>query len=67
MMPDSPDAVLLVEKIHEYIKGKVKQNGIAHELLTVKFYTYIKLLQRIHMNFDPFFCQFGIGSTLRAA
>jgi hypothetical protein len=60
-MPDSPDAVLPVEKIHEYIKGKVKQNGIAQELLTSKFHTYIKLLQRIHMNFDPIFCQFGIG------
>jgi hypothetical protein len=59
-MPDSPDAVLSVEKIHEYIKGKVKQNGIAQELLTSKFYTYIKLLQRIHMNFDPIVCQFGI-------
>ena len=60
-MPDSPDAVFPVEKIHEYIKGKVKQNGIAQELLTSKFHTYIKLLQRIHMNFDPIFCQFGIG------
>ena len=35
------------------------ERGIAHDVLTVKFYDYIKLLQRIHMNFKPIRCQFG--------
>jgi hypothetical protein len=64
-MPDSPDAVLCVKKIHEYIKRKVSQHGIGQELLTSKFSEMIRILQCIHRNFDPIVCQQGIGIELK--
>jgi hypothetical protein len=58
-MPDSPDAYLSVNKIHEYIKRKVMQHGISDELLTIKFSAMVKILQCIHRNFEPILCQHG--------
>jgi hypothetical protein len=58
--PDSPDAYPSVEKIHEYIRRKVMQHGISHELLTFKFNEHVKLLQRMYSNFEPIVCQYGI-------
>jgi hypothetical protein len=59
--PDSPDAYPSVHKIHEYyVKRKVMEHGIlSHDLLTFNFYEKMKLLQRMHMHFEPIVCQYG--------
>ena len=61
-LPDSPDFKLPVNACHEYIKRKVLQHGIGQELLTSKFHDCIEQLQRIHRNFDPIVCLYGIDS-----
>ena len=36
------------------------EHGIlSHDLLTFNFYEKMKLLQRMHMNFEPIVCQYG--------
>jgi hypothetical protein len=64
--PDSPSGFPSVVTIHEYIKQKVMQHGISHELLTVKFIEYMKFLQRMHRNFEPIVCRFGPDTTRKA-